>query len=179
MIARSLFAAALLAAGLGLVSCGGGPAASSSGSNPGDSPPAAATGATKGNAAVIHLVLTGGPGAGTFDLNSSEKCQFLTTSQMKLWQANFSDNSPTAKIVYFTITVDIMSSPSKFSVGASVPSPDGPRMYSASTVGAGMGSGTGSVQDGGSTAKISADGKTKEGYGIAATLQCNQIERLH
>jgi hypothetical protein len=127
---------------------------------------------------MIHLVLTGGPSAGTFDLNSSEKCQFLTQPTMKIWQANWSDTSPTAKIVNFTISVDIMPSPTKFTVVAAIPSSDGLRMYAASTFVPGGGGGTGSVQDGGATAKISADGKTKEGYGVTATVQCNQVERL-
>lgn len=174
VITRSLFAAALLAVGLGLVSCGGGPAAPSVGSNPGDSPLAAATAATKGSAAVIHLVLTGGPAAGTFDLNSSEKCQFLTQPTFKAWQANFSDNSPTAKVTYFIISVDVKQSPAKFSVAGTVA---GAPMYQASTI-AGSDTGSADVQDAGTTAKISAAAKTKEGYGITATVQCNQVQRL-
>jgi hypothetical protein len=123
---------------------------------------------------MIHLVLTGGPSAGTFDLNSAEKCQVLTQPTMKAWQANFSDNSPTAKVAYFTITVDVKQSPAKFSVAGTVA---GGPMYQASTI-VGSGSGSAEVQDAATTARISAEGKTKEGYGITATVQCNQVERI-
>ena len=89
----------------------------------------AASAATKGSAAVIHLVLTGGPTPGTFDLNSPEKCSFLTQSTMKIWTAKFDDKSVTATIISFTLSVDTFTSPATFTLNVFTPSADGGTFY--------------------------------------------------
>lgn len=175
---RSFSAAALLAVGIGIISCGGGGSTSSASPNAAGSPAVAASAATKGSAAVIHLVLTGGPTPGTFDLKSPEKCSFVTQPTMKIWTAKFDDKSVTATIISFTLSVDIFTSPATFTLNVFTPSADGGTFYVASTVTPDFGSGSAEVKDLGATVKMSMNGKTKEGYGATATVQCNQIERI-
>lgn len=127
---------------------------------------------------MIHLVLTGGRGAGTFDLNSSDACVFGTQPTFKAWQAGYTDPSSTAPILVFTLSIQTSDSPPTFTFGALTESLSG-QQYNISTIGgAGIGSGSADVQDMGATAKMSMNGKTKEGYGATATVQCNKINRI-
>lgn len=166
---RSFSVAALLAVAIGIATCGG-QATTSSGSP-------AASGGTNGHAEAIHLVLTGGPTPGTFDFNSSDPCTFLTQPTMKLWGGTFGDNSPTATLVSFTLTVDVMQNPATFTLDVLTPNASA-QQYVVSTIGPGFGSGSANVQDLGATARMSMHGQTKEGYGATATVQCNQIQRI-
>jgi hypothetical protein len=166
---------ALLAVAIGIVSCGGQATTSSGSPNAGASP--AASAGTNGSAAAIHLVLTGGTGAGTFDLKAADPCTFTKQPTTTLWGATYGDGS-TPPILAFTLAVDIKVSPAAFTLGALTQSLSG-QSYNISTVaGVGIGSGTADVQDLGATAKISINGKTNEGYGVTATVQCNQIQRI-
>ena len=179
---RSFFAVALLAVAFGTIACGGGSTGSAS-PNPAGSPAAVTPPAavTKGSAAVIHLELSGASGAGTFDLNSSETCKFIKNVPGNWWTAGYKDTTST-KIALVGIAVDVEKSPPTFTFNAITGAITGPdfRSWDASTMTGvtGLGSGTASAQDGGTTAKISINGKTKEGYGVVATVQCNKIERL-
>jgi hypothetical protein len=157
------------------MSCGGGASTSSGSPNAEGSPAAPASAATKGNAAAIHLVLTGGPTPGTFDAKSSDSCTFLT--EAKLWGARYGDNSVTATLVAFTLAVNITKSPATFTLGV-LTANEGSKSYDISTVAPGFGSGTAEVQDLGATAKMSMNGTSKEGYGATVTVQCNKIDRL-
>jgi hypothetical protein len=177
---RSVFLAALLAICIGVMGCGGGAPASSGGAQtPGSSPTEGAPVQTKGKATSIHLVITGGAGAGTFDLNSSDKCTYVkeATTNMMIWGVGYSDTESN-KIVSLTIAVNIATKPPTFTFGAITQSLSG-QQYNLSTVVAGFGTGSAEVQDRGLTVKISLTGTTKEGYGVTATVQCNEVDRIN
>jgi hypothetical protein len=171
---RSLSAAALLAVGIGIMSCGGQANTSSGSTNSAASPAASSSPVqTKGHAEAIHLVLTGGAGAGPFDLDSSMPCTYLSSN--KLWSAEGGDPSSTT-IIAFTLAVDTSKSPATFTFGALTQSLSG-QSYDISTL-ANIGSGSADVLDLGATARITMNGQTKEGYRVTATVQCNQINRV-
>ncbi|GAC1614506.1 MAG: hypothetical protein NVS9B1_23990 [Candidatus Dormibacteraceae bacterium] len=192
---RPFFAAALLSAGIAAAGCGGGQAATpspGSASTPGASATATSTATTApapaaGQGSTLHLVLTGGPMPGTFDLKSAKGCQVLSTSvagvAKKLWSAGNEDlKSPNIAGINFII--DMAKTPPQFTFGALGPFPTDPTStvqqasYDVSTVQAGYGSGTADVQDKGATAQMSMKGQTKQGWGVEATAQCYKVERV-
>ena len=95
--------------------------------------------------------------------------------------AGYKDTTST-KLAVVSIAVFTETNPPTFTFGAITGTITGPdvRNWDASTLTGvtGLGSGTASFQDLGVTAKLSINAKTKEGYGVVVTVQCNKIERL-
>jgi hypothetical protein len=168
---RLYFAAALLAVAIVLAGCGGQATTSSASPNSGTSPAASAP--AGGSGTVIHLVITGGSGAGTYDVSSADPCTYLKTN--KIWNARFGDPTSTT-VVSVTIAADTSVTPAQFTFDVQTGSSSGP-VYDISTVIPGHGSGNIDIQDSGTTAKLTVTGTTTKGEKMTATAQCNQVDR--
>jgi hypothetical protein len=169
---------ALIASGcflLALAACGGSSGGSSGGTGSGTpSPNAQQQGPI--SASVLHVVISGGPAAGTYDAKSSQTTCSRSSTDKTYFGNQYSDPSNND----FSSLQLIVQDASAFTGG-------GTRFLTTITVkGQDLnislmsdpkkGSGTVTIQDSGLSAKVTIKGQAAEGgAGIDATIQCNKV----
>ena len=175
--ARSSIVVVSLGLCAAMVGCGSSSTASNPGaSNSGPNSPIAVAG---GDAVDIHVVVTGGPTPGTFDVKSDKACQVAMSA--KTWNAGYAgDINATTGLSVFNFGVDASKNPALITV-AVIANGYGSFQYNVSTIVPELAkgsSGTATVNDhGGNSADFTFQSKTGEGYEVDGTVKCHQIIR--
>jgi hypothetical protein len=159
---------------IALAACGGSSSGSASGTGSGSS---SSSGAPKGivSASVLHVVITGGPAAGTYDAKSAQVTCSRSAKDKTYWGNQYSDPSNKDFSSLQLIAQDAAAfsgGGTKFLTTITVKGQD---LNISDLNGSKKGSGTATIQDSGLTAKVSIKGQAAEGGGIDATIQCNQV----
>lgn len=182
LVTPAAITAAILTLALS-TACGGGSAASPNSSSAAQPSSSTTSGSVSAGKAVdIHVSLTGGPTAGAWDVSGDQPCDFVHDQNGTQWGVTFNNpDQNTTQLAIFSVGYFADgANANKFTVQAQVGSSSNPTYVATTlaqtdTLG---GSGTVSVQDGGTTAKYMVDVQTKEGYSIKATVQCNKVTRI-
>ena len=143
----------------------------------------ALSGAPKGK---VHLEVTGGPHAGTYDAEMKDGgCSYGLAGEGS-WGNQYSIDTKDAKqfsslqlIVPKAKAAASGTSSFQLTAGFGPLFGDGAASYDVNTTGNGrqQGSGKVTVDDGGNTGKVSFDAKTGNGIGLKGTIDCSEVMR--
>lgn len=187
---RRRFSLLFLVLSLSFAACGGaGDDPAQGTSAPGAAPAGGADPAvldSPSGAGSIHLVVTGGPHAGTYDVPNVDGCSF-GLAQPGAWGNQFTRDTqdprefsslqmivPNAKAAaggtnQFNMTVSFGPMFSEGQTDYAIETREGaPRQ---------AGQGTASVEDGGDTGKVSFDATTSDGVRLQGTITCSKVTR--
>jgi hypothetical protein len=161
-----------------MLACG---SSASGGTPPGGSSPGATQSASgSGKAAEFHVVVSGGPAPGTFDVTTATPCQYSVAQ--KIWNAGYAgDITASTGLAVISFSVDASNNPALITVGLMSNGTNG-YQYSVSTIvpaGAPGSSGTVTVRgDANSGATFTFQSKTGDGHEVDGTVKCNQTTKL-
>jgi hypothetical protein len=177
--ARATVLGCLTAAMIMVAGACGSATPSSGGAPPSGNSSSSAGNATLSPATVIHVVITGGAVAGTYDVQSATVTCSRTSTDKTFFGNQYSDPSNaglsslqlivqdaaafTGGGTHFTTTITIKGQDLNIQ---GLPNND-PK-----------GSGTVAIQDSGATATVTIKGQAAEGSAIDATIHCNQVVSL-
>ncbi|MDQ4079730.1 MAG: hypothetical protein M3125_03155 [Gemmatimonadota bacterium] len=131
--------------------------------------------------ATIHLVLTGGPHAGTYDVDTKTRTCSHGLIRKRAWGHMFSDDGakPSSVQLFIPGPGGSAADGETFSFRVTFGDPlTGPRYEIDRTQGARDGEGTATVTDRGSSATIRIVGTSRDGMGIDASIECREVHRV-
>ncbi len=144
-----------------------------------------ATNAPPGAATVMHVVLNGGPDAGSYDMYSMDRTCSVGTNEVDQWSNQFMSDTVSKGLSALQITIPnqakAKTGTDQFNVGLTIGSMmQGGKDYvieTRPTVKPNRGSGTAKVEDDGGVAVITIKGQTADGVGIDAMVRCQKVSR--
>jgi hypothetical protein len=152
---------------------------------PADSGGGAAANGGGAAASTIHVVIGGGPRAGTYDLKDSEHtCSSGSLADRRAWGFDYSvrgkkPNELSSLGLTVPYTDGAADSTGKFvlTVGFGDVDEDTYSDHSINTLSTKRGSGTVTVEDRGQSGKVTFKGKTADGVALEGTIECHQVTR--
>ena len=134
-----------------------------------------------GGATSMRVVLTGGPKPGSYDKQSADPTCTVGYAAAGGWGNAANDLDDTSGLIGIDLVVPkpeaAKSGTSDFMMTVYVDDRNDPKNQFTINPPSDRGSGTATIDDRGSTARVTVRGTTKEGVGVDATIECRQVLR--